>query len=214
MKQYMSVILSDFSAENFARYLTCNDETPHVTTISAPYGQVQQALIYDDHDIWQIEPDFAVIWTRPQGVIASFNQLLQFLRVPLETILSEVDQYSSVIKRVQHRVDFMFVPTWCVPTFDLGMGVLDMRNEIGIANTLLRMNVRLIDNLRGCSNIIVLNSQKWMESAGKTAYHPKLWYMAKVPFGNDVFKEAVASIKSGLNEYCWEDTKTGRSRSG
>ena len=198
MKRYTSAILSDFNAENFARYLNNDGDLPAVTTVTAPYGQVQQALIYDDHEIWQTEPDFAVIWTRPQGVIASFNRLLQFEHVPLDTILSEVDEYSAQLQRVQHRVDFMFVPTWTVPTYELGIGMLDMRDEIGIANTLLRMNLRLIDNLRDCLNLYVLNSQHWIENAGKNAFHPKLWYMAKVPFGNDVFKEAVASIKSGL----------------
>lgn len=74
--------------------------------------------------------------------------------------------------------------------------MLDMKTGIGISNTLMRMNLRLSDNLDKASNIYLLNTQKWIEKAGKNAFNPKLWYMAKIPFGNQVFTEAVKDIKS------------------
>jgi FkbH-like protein len=34
---------------------------------------------------------------------------------------------------------------------------------------------------------------------GERAFNPKQWYMGKVPFGNDVFKEAILDLKAGLS---------------
>src|SRR3989338_5814857 len=45
-----------------------------------------------------------------------------------------------------------------------------------------------------------------METAGKSAYNPKLWYMGKIPFSQDIFKIAGQEIKSALR------TIHGRSR--
>jgi FkbH-like protein len=44
-----------------------------------------------------------------------------------------------------------------------------------------------------------LNAQRWMELAGaKNAYNPKLWYMGKISFGNEVFKHAVRDVKAAF----------------
>jgi len=44
----------------------------------------------------------------------------------------------------------------------------------------------------------VLDAQKWIASVGPRAFSPKLWYLAKIPFANEVFKEAVRDIKAGV----------------
>jgi len=57
------------------------------------------------------------------------------------------------------------------------------------------MNLRLAENLAG-SGAFVLDAQKWLAVAGKYGCNPKLWYTAKVAFGNDVFSEAASDIKA------------------
>jgi FkbH-like protein len=99
---------------------------------------------------------------------------------------------------LERKVRFAFVPTWVWPSYDKGLGMLDMKSG-GIANVLMRMNLRLADNLDKAPNIHLLNAGKWIETAGQGAFHPKLWYMGKIPFANDVFKEAVKDVKSSLN---------------
>ena len=76
--------------------------------------------------------------------------------------------------------------------------MLDMKTNVGAANTLMRMNLRLSENLDKTSNMYLLNTQKWIALVGEKAFNPKLWYMGKIPFGKEVFVEAVKDIKSAL----------------
>jgi predicted enzyme involved in methoxymalonyl-ACP biosynthesis len=57
---------------------------------------------------------------------------------------------------------------------------------------------RFPERIDGAHNFYFLNAQKWIESAGKNAFSPKLWYMAKVPYGQEVFAQATRDIKTVL----------------
>lgn len=197
-QEYRCLVISDFNITNFAGYLSNDNDLPAINTTVAPFGQVIQVLIRENIECWQNNPDFAVIWTQPQGIVESFNQILNYQHVSIDTIFKEVDEYSSIVMNVKDRVNFVFVSTWVFPTYHRGFGMLDMKGNVGIANMLMRMNLRLSENLDKASNIYLLNTQKWIETAGKYAFDPKLWYMGKIAFGNEVFKEAVDDIKSAL----------------
>jgi FkbH-like protein len=69
----------------------------------------------------------------------------------------------------------------------------------GVTRALLAMNLRLMDRLEAASGVFVLNAQRWIESAGRTAQQPKLWYLGKIPFHADVFAEAARDIKAALS---------------
>src|SRR5574338_310810 len=140
-KHFKAALIGDFNLGNFAGYLGNDESAPNVETINAPYGQVMQILMNPDHDVWQGKPNFAVIWTRPHGSIASFNRLLNYENVPLDLILDEVDAFAAQVAAARNYVDFIFVPTWVVPSYDSGLGMLDLRDGLGIANTLMRMNL-------------------------------------------------------------------------
>jgi FkbH-like protein len=95
-------------------------------------------------------------------------------------------------------VDLAFVPTW-VPTLErYGSFLLGMRSPEGTPRVLLEMNLRLAENLQNSANAYLLDSTGWMESAKGRPRDPKLWYLAKVPFANEVFLAAVRDIKSCL----------------
>jgi FkbH-like protein len=155
-------------------------------------------MIDENSELFRKDIDFAIIWTQPQSVIESFNRILNYENIGISTILKEVDEFCTILKKILTKIKFIFFPTWVVPSYHRGFGMLDMKNSIGIANTLNRMNLCLADNLDDVSNIHIFNSQKWIEVAGKNAFNPKLWYMGKIVYGNDVFKEATTDIKAAL----------------
>jgi FkbH-like protein len=89
-----------------------------------------------------------------------------------------------------------------IPTDVRGWGMLDLKPGFGLADTLLRMRLRMIDRLSGESFVRLLDSSKWIEAAGPEAFDSRLWYMAKIPFGSIVFDEAAADLfaaVAGLN---------------
>jgi predicted enzyme involved in methoxymalonyl-ACP biosynthesis len=199
--------ISDFNLENLAGLLNNDPDAPSVQTTTAPYGQPMQILMDATMACWQPRPDVAVIWTQPQSVVPSFGDVLQHLPVPLDRILGEVDQYAAVLIAAGQRAGRLLVPAWIVPAYHRGLGILDLTHEMGLANVLMRMNLRLAEQLRRAANIYLLNPRPWLEHAGKYAFNPKLWYMAKAPFAHEVFQAAAKEIKAAVRVLQGESKK-------
>jgi len=202
-----TIILSDFNAANFSAYLSNDGSSPHLHVVDAPYGQVMSQLLDRRSDCWQGKFDLAVVWTQPEKIIESFNRVLNYEDVSPDEIIQEVDAFSKLLVSLQDSVKYIFVPTWVISQKSKLFGMLDMKEGSGIGNHLMRMNLRLAENFKNCSNLYLLSAQGWFDHAGKGAFNPKLWYMAKVPFGNEVFKEATREIKSSIRGISGESKK-------
>ena len=194
---YRCLTISDFNLGPFAGYLNNDPESPRLRTIVTPFGQVMQTLLDGSSEFWRSNPALAIVWTQPHSIIGSFYDLLNYQQVSTEVILGEVEHYASVLKNIKDRVSDVFVPAWVVPPHYNSWGMMDMKRN-GAARTLMKMNLRLSEVLEQTPNIHVLNTSKWIEMVGKNSFNPKLWYMAKVAFGNEIFKEAVKDIKAAL----------------
>jgi FkbH-like protein len=192
------VLISDFNISNLCGFLANDSEMPAADAAVAPFGQPLQVMLDADHEIWRGHPHFAVVWTRPEGVIESFQRLAGNQPQSVDVILQEVDVYASHLASVADRVDTVFVPLWTPSTPRRGLGMLDMRPGLGLTGLLLQMNLRLAERCAGRPSIYLLDAQRWLVRAGRSAFNPTLWYMAKVPFGPEVFKEASRDIKSAL----------------
>jgi FkbH-like protein len=62
----------------------------------------------------------------------------------------------------------------------------------------MQINLRLADKLKDAPNIFLPDASRWVAAAGKNAFIPKLWFMGKIAFGPEVFKEAAAELKAAL----------------
>lgn len=192
------LLISDFNVENLSAYFKNDSNAPQVVCQVAPYGQVTQSLVDANLPFWQPAPDFIVVWTRPESVLESFARALSGFTVDCAMVRKEVDEYCQNLLLAKRRTRIVFVPTWVVPTFHYGHGMLDLAPDVGVARILMQANLRLLENFDGSSNVIPLNAAKWVELAGDKAYNPRLWYLGKIPFGNDVFKAAVRDFKAAL----------------
>ena len=197
-KNINCLLISDFNIEVFSGYLANDEDVPVIDTTLAPFGQVIPLLMQESSEYWTAAPDCAVIWTRPESIINSFNHLLAGHSPSIKELLNEVDHFASLLLNVSSTVPSIFFPTWAMSPHIRRLGMLDMKNDIGITNILMQMNLRLAEKLENCSNIYLMDSQKWITAAGKNAFNPRLWYRGKIAFGNDVYKEAVKDIKAAL----------------
>jgi FkbH-like protein len=195
-RRFRGIVLSDFNNANFVGYLANDPSPPGVEVIEAPFGQVCSLLENRDAPEWARKPDFAVIWTRPEAVIAEFRRLLEGERVEMGELMAEVDEYIERVAGVMDRVRFAFVPTWTLPPDRSAFASLEMKPGLGPNAALLRMNLRLVERLGEVSGLHVLNGEAWMR--GPQPYSFKLWYLSKTPFANDVFQRAVSAIKAAL----------------
>jgi FkbH-like protein len=192
------LLVSDFNVDNLSAYLKNDVSDPRVDALTIPYGQIGQTLVDGSQPCWQSDLDFVVIWTRPEAVLGMFGNLLAFSDVDMKCLYEQVDEYAARLLAIKDRAKVFFVPTWVVQTFHQGRGMLDLAPRVGISRALLQVNLRLLENLDRGSNIVPLNASTWIEAAGEKAFNSRLWYMAKVPFANEVFKAAAKDIKAAL----------------
>jgi FkbH-like protein len=193
-----AILISDFNLDVFAGYLENDSQMPKVSPTIAPFGQVVQVLMDGNMECWKQSHDVAIVWTRAEGVINFFRKAVEFNAVTIEQVLKEVDIYSGYLLRLMARVKILLVPAWTAPIGMVGYGVLERKPGVGLADLIMRMNLRLAENLNKEANVFILNSDRWLQLAGDEAFNPKLWYMGKIAFGNTVFKKSVCEIKSAL----------------
>jgi FkbH-like protein len=192
------LLISDFNIENLSAYLKRDKNLPAVDAISISYGEVFQTLLDEKTSGWSGDPDFVVIWTRPEGVLGAFRDLLSCSRVSDQDLDREVDAYAAALLKASKRTRAMFAPTWVIPPFHQTQGLLDLAPGGGVARALMRINMRLLESLGGAPAIYPLWADKWIQLAGAAAFNYRLWYLGKIPFANEVFKAAARDIKAAL----------------
>jgi FkbH-like protein len=197
-------LVSSFNIENLAGFLNSANPQKSLEIKTAPFGQVESFLLnpgnFSDSEI-------LIVWTTPDAVIKSFSDAVKYKPVPPEKIIEETERFAELIISASSKVKNIFVPSWVMPSYYRGYGLLDLKNKSGISNILMRMNLALAEKFELVSNIFLLNTQKWIERAGKNTFNPKLMYMGKIAFSNDVFKEAAADIHAALNAINGESRK-------
>ena len=180
---------------------------PQLSATVAPFGQVDRTLLDGDSACWEPEPDYALVWSRPEANISSFAALLSGDTVSMEEVLREVDVFVERLKIAATRVKGIFIPTWTLPHYVRGLGLLSLDADVGHAYVLMRMNLHLVEQLREVRNAFVLDSGRWLAAAGPTSTNPKLWHMGKIAFSPSVLQIAAADIKAAIQAIRGESRK-------
>jgi FkbH-like protein len=187
-------LVADFNADTLARYLA-HTALPGAEVMVAPFDQVAQSLAGPGPGAgWS-----AVVWTQPVSVSETFRRARAFEPVDAAGAIEDVTAFAESIRRFAARVRHVFVPTWVVPFWERGYGMVDWRPRIGLAHLLAKMNVRLADALGGESNVFVLDGSRWHAAAGPQAVSLKPWYAAKTPFGPALIEQAAEDISAALS---------------
>jgi FkbH-like protein len=188
-------LVADFNAANLRRYLAADPSMSDVDIVEAPYGPVLAAM-----ESVQVEPDVqqaALIWARPEAVIAGFQRALASEDVRAEDCLAEVDLFASAVLEFAARQQHCFVTAFALSPDHRGYGLLDWRPGVGQAHLLAQMNLRLAERLSPAANVFMLDAERWIRSV-PAASAPKLWYAAKIPYTNAVFQRATSEIVAAL----------------
>jgi FkbH-like protein len=199
------VLISDFNLGTLAGLLANDEAEPRVDVVQAPYGDVVSALVDPAHPAFAAGCDAAIVWTRPEAVATTFADVVAHRAVDPARALDEVDAHAERLASLAARVPCVLVPTWVVPPSLRGLGPLDLRPG-GVARTLLDMNARLVQRVDACPSVFTLDAQRWVAAAGGAAHDARAWYMGKIPFATDVFREAARDFKAALA------ARAGRSR--
>jgi FkbH-like protein len=189
------LLIADFTIDNFSA-LVGKRSPLHVTV--APIDRVEPVLLGHDEAPWQANPEWAMVWTRPQRMIPAFARRMGFEEVATSHILEEVDTFAQRLIAAAVRVRGLFVATWVTGPTHRGLGLLDMDPAKGTAAALLAMNQRLAEALAAAPGVHLLDAQRWVALGGRSALSPKLWYLSKTPFSLPVFEAAAADVVSAI----------------
>jgi FkbH-like protein len=133
----------------------------------------------------------ALVWTRPDRICAAFQETLHFAPADTATALAEVDRYADLLIDAARHWKALYVPLWWIPLEDRH-GTRELTT--GAHGLLLRMNAHLVERLGESPGIHVLNTGRWTQRAGATAWSTKLWYLSKSPFAREVLHAAADDL--------------------
>jgi len=190
------LLLTAFNADNLAALLENDKEAPGLIPVRIPYAATMQALSDGNSRYFDASAGSAVVWTTPAAVSQTFGEYASSFTGSMDQIEAEVDEYASLMIKNLTRVKQIVHPSWTWLEGGRGLGPLDMKKDAGLSSIVAGMNRRLAERMDGQPGFILLDAQKWVSSAGRGAYNPKLWYMAKIPFSNQVFSEMIKDLKS------------------
>jgi FkbH-like protein len=192
----LGLVIADFTADSLGAVLARDDDGPAVHVEALSNNPVIPVLADAGRRFRGL--DFVVAWTRPEAVVPSFAAVLRFEEASDRQLLEETDAYADLLMKAAEEVRSMLVPTWAVRHSVRGLGLMDMTHPRGVGRALDLINARLAERLRDAAGVHLLDSRRWFALAGPAAHDPRLWYMAKVPYGPAVFQAAAQDVRSAL----------------
>ncbi len=192
------LILTDFTADNFLNILRNLDSEDRYEFEVAPSNQPLALLLDQNNAVWQGHLDIAIVWTRPEALFAQFQRLMQYEAIDEHLLLQEVDRFIECLQKIAKKIPTVLIANWTFDPQERGWGLLDWHPSMGFSYFLSLINHRLAEGLGSSSNAYIQESRRWIACAGKNAYDPRLWYMGKVPFSPEVFREAAMDCLAAL----------------
>jgi len=178
-------LISDFNIAPLSGFLKNKLEHSEFLIETAPYGQVFQSLARSNES-W-----LDIIWTLPERVLLGFQKACQLEEVLHEDVLAEVDDFAQRLLDVSEK-RYVFVAAWHLPS-NIGYGMLDWREGLGLSNLLAKCNIRLAEKLSESNNIFMLPTNSWTDGVLKPL-SKKMWYAAKIPYDSKAFENAANHI--------------------
>jgi FkbH-like protein len=195
------LLVGDTTLGPLGRMLERSQEAPTINASVAPYGQVYQILLDEQHSVWSLsQPDILVVWTTPQLTLPSVGKMLRFdfesVTTEYESALAEAEQFADAVLRAATHVGLVILPGWILPTYERWIQTLTWRHGTGLTNLVARANLLLAEKFAARPNIILLDAGYWQASLGRPAYDPRMYAFGKILYSNSFFEKAAAEIKS------------------
>lgn len=194
------LLVGDTTLNPLGRLLERSSDAPRFETSAAPYGQVFQILLDENHSAWSTQPEILVVWTAAQLTIPSFARLLNFeFESPseaYEAALRETEQLASAILRAASRVGLVLVPTWILPEQKRWIQSLSWRHRVGVSNFLAKAALMLAEKFAHQKNIILLDAGFWQVGLSGSAFDPRMYAVAKILYSQKLFERAAAEIRA------------------
>lgn len=136
-----------------------------------------------------------LVWATAEAASPSFKRALEFEEVEVGLIDEEIRRFAEYVKGGSADYEHLVVVSLIKGRRDRGYGVCDLSRVDGSQRLLWRMNQVLSEGLEGEGRVTMINGDAWIWRAGEEAIQAKQDYVAKIPFGVQVFELAVEELR-------------------
>src|ERR1700683_2936555 len=145
------LVLADFNAANFAAHLTHDTTEPPVVATAGTLGDVgaDPSVSGESADRAGSDAghDVAIVWTRPEAISTALAGLVDHGVAVLADVMRDVDEFVARLARLRGQYARVVVMTWRVPRVSGAFGAIAMKEGMGLANVVMRMNLRLAERV-------------------------------------------------------------------
>ena len=135
----------------------------------------------------------SIIWTKADEILSSFNKILNYEKVGIKELHKEINTYIELIKQLSLNSDYVIVFSWTLPVGYKSKILNDFSDNFGIVKNLNLINNIVAKSLKRFKNIFFINSE-FVINQNNIDYDPKYWFLAKIPFSQQVFENASDEI--------------------
>ena len=185
-------IISDFNIEPLGKIWENID--PSYKFILPSFGQVYQELL-DGKDA---KFDSVVVWTLAQNVLPSFQKALNNEEFSLDEVINEALNFANLVVDYSKKCYMLFFCSWHVQDLNYSNSLTEWDINVGSKYILSKLNSLLAEKFAECKSIKFLDTEKWIDK--KEDLSPSLlWYSAKIPYSNNVFKNSARFLANSIN---------------
>ncbi len=191
-------LISDFNLDTYYNFLNQKINNKKYKLIKPNFG-----LFFDScFEVINSKNKNHIIfaWTTINGVIKSFNSLINNENINLKKLQKEVGEYINIIKQLSVKTEYLIINSWSLPENVRGKYLNDYTDDMGLSKNINLINLQISSELKKQKNIIFLNMDFWIKNYNSD-YNPKLWYAAKIPYSQKVFENAANELNKIIHAF-------------
>ncbi len=186
-------LISDFNLDLLKRVIESKKVTEINSVNTSSYGQLYQAIFSFEEDLNAIN----FIWSLPENHIKTFQSALNFEEINKTQLEKEVEEYANLVVNLSKKCKFVLLPLWQRLPHYKTYGIIDLKIEFGILKLINEMNLLLSNRFKNVSNVYLIDSSEWQLNNLENM-NPKIWYLAKTPFSNFIYRKVSETIISSI----------------
>jgi len=212
LKALRVALLATFTADPLQPYLVVESAVRGllVKPYLAPFNQVEQQVFDRASGLYAFRPDVIAIATRLEEIAPRL--LERFLALSSQEIEEELDRIEGRVQRLleglrQSSLAPVLVFNYAAPAW-LVAGVGDASLACSQLSVVQRVNDRLATSCTQFNNVAVFDYARLVGEYGLRRWSdPKLWYLARIPFGAEAQRDVGRALARHLRATCFPPCK-------
>ena len=150
--------------------------------------------------LWDKTYDIIIIWSDLTKISNEFRKSIFLEKFTKNKILKDIDNFSHSIRKLSKRANHIILINWVISSSFKGYGFFDLKNNFGLKNLLIQLNLKISKEISQTNNIIQYHLDDLINKFRGNAFDEKSYYLTKVPFHNDLFKLFSEDINILINQ--------------